>query len=150
VVVAEGAMSQTQARTIAELVAAKEQAKNKSEKKAASEQLDKFHQEHVNHTVDLTHRLEEITGLESRLTILGHLQRGGAPYAADRVLATRLGTGCAELLSRDVYGVLVAARGEGVEPVPLEDVAGKKKLVPIDHPWVKSARYVGTCLGDEI
>jgi len=150
VVVAEGAMSQTQAQTIAELVAAKEQARKKTDKKTASEQLDKFHQEHVNHTMDLTGRLEELTGLESRLTILGHLQRGGTPFAADRVLATRLGTGCAELLSKSVYGVMVAARGEGVEPVPLEEVAGRKKLVPVDHPWVRCARHVGTCLGDQI
>ncbi len=150
VVVAEGAMSQTQAQTIAELVAAKEQARKKTDKKAASEQLDKFHEEHVNHTMDLTSQLEGLTGLESRLTILGHLQRGGTPFAADRVLATRLGTGCAELLSKNVYGVMVAARGEGVEPVPLEEVAGKKKLVPMDHPWVRCARHVGTCLGDQI
>jgi len=150
VVVAEGAMSQTQAQTIAALVAAKEEARKKTEKKTASEQLDQFHEEHVNHTMDLTAHLERLTGLESRLTILGHLQRGGAPFAADRVLATRLGTGCAELLSKDNYGVMVAARGEGVEPVPLEEVAGKKKLVPMDHPWVRCARHVGTCLGDQI
>ncbi|MBN2130154.1 MAG: 6-phosphofructokinase [Sedimentisphaerales bacterium] len=150
VVVAEGAMSQTQAQKIADLVAAKEQARNKTDKKAASEQLDKFHEEHVNHTMDLTSQLEGLTGLESRLTILGHLQRGGTPFAADRVLATRLGTGCAELLSKNVYGVMIAARGEGVEPVPLEEVAGKKKLVSMDHPWVRCARHVGTCLGDQI
>jgi len=53
-------------------------------------------------------------------------------------------------LSKDNYGVMVAARGEGVEPVPLEEVAGKKKLVPMDHPWVRCARHVGTCLGDQI
>ena len=150
VVVAEGAMSQPQAQKIAELVAAKERAGKKADKKKASAELDAFHQKHVNHTMDLTGRLEQLTGLESRLTILGHLQRGGTPFAADRVLATRLGTGCAELLSKSTYGVMAAARGEGVEPVPLEQVAGKKKLVSMDHPWVKSARYVGTCLGDEI
>jgi 6-phosphofructokinase 1 len=150
VVVAEGAMSKTQAETIAQLVAGKERAQNKTEKKEASAQLDEFHQAHVNHTMELTGQLERLTGLESRLTILGHLQRGGAPSAADRVLATRLGTACAELLSRSQYGVMVAARGEGVEPISLEEVAGKKKLVPPDHPWIRSARHVGACLGDEI
>jgi len=42
----------------------------------------------------------------------------------------------------------VAARGEGAEAVPLEEVAGKKKLVPVDHPWIDSARRVGVSLGD--
>jgi ATP-dependent phosphofructokinase / diphosphate-dependent phosphofructokinase len=47
-----------------------------------------------------------------------------------------------------VHGVMVAARGERTEPVPLEKVAGKTKQVPANHPWVESARRVGTCLGD--
>lgn len=150
VVVAEGAMSRSQAETVSRLVAAKEQAKKKADKKTASAELEEFHREHVNHTVNLTGRLEELTGLESRLTILGHLQRGGTPSAADRILATRLGTACAALLSDDKYGFMVAARGRGAEPVPLEEVAGKKKLVTLDHPWVRAARHVGMCLGDEI
>jgi len=150
VAVAEGAMSQSQAKTIAKLVAAKDQAKKKAEKKVTSTELDKFHEKHVNHTVELTGRLEEQTGLESRLTILGHLQRGGTPSAADRVLATRLGTGCAELLSHDTYGVMVAARRQGIEPIPLEKVAGKKNLVSLEHPWVQAARHVGICLGDQL
>ena len=96
----------------------------------------------------MSKQIGQVTGQESRLTILGHLQRGGTPSAADRLLATRLGTSCAELLSQEVYGVMVAARGDGVEPVPLEEVAGKKKLVPPDHPWVRSARLVGTSFGN--
>jgi len=150
VAVAEGAMSRSQAGTVAKLVAAKDRAKKKGEKKSASSKLDEFHREHVNHTVDLTARLEQLTGLESRLTILGHLQRGGTPSAGDRILATHLGTACVEFLSEDMYGVMVAARGRGAEPVPLEEVAGKKKLVAPDHPWVQAARRVGVCLGDEI
>jgi len=150
VAVAEGANSQPQAEAIDKLVAAKDQAKNKAEKKEIAAQLDTFHEKHVNHTVELTSRLEELTGLESRLTILGHLQRGGAPSAADRILATRLGTGCAELLSRDTHGVMVAARSQGVEPIPLETVAGQKNLVSPEHPWVQAARHVGTCLGDRL
>jgi 6-phosphofructokinase len=87
-------------------------------------------------------------GLESRVTILGHLQRGGTPSAGDRLLATRLGSACAELIQRGTYGIMVAARGEGSAPVPLGEVAGKRKVVPLDHPWLDSARSVGTCLGD--
>jgi 6-phosphofructokinase 1 len=92
--------------------------------------------------------LEELTGLESRVTILGHFQRGGTPSAADRLLATRLGTACAEFIHERHYGVMVAARGEGAEPVSLSEVVGQRKTVPSDHPWVNSARYVGTSLGD--
>jgi 6-phosphofructokinase 1 len=96
----------------------------------------------------LARKLEKRTGLESRVTILGHLQRGGTPSAADRFLGTRLGTECANLIHKGCYGVMVAARGDGTEPVPLEEVAGKRKAVPLDHPWYEAARAVGTSLGD--
>lgn len=149
IAVAEGSMTVGLAEQVNRLVSEKDKADSKDEKKAISAKLDKIHEQHVNHTLQLTERLEELTGTESRLTILGHLQRGGTPSAADRLLATRLGTQCAELLHEKVYGVMVASRGRDVAPVPLEDVAGKKNLVPQDHPWVKTARLVGTCLGDE-
>jgi 6-phosphofructokinase 1 len=149
VAVAEGATTSGQAKTIAELADRKKRAKSKDDRKAASTAMSAFYEQHVNHTVTLTAELERLTGLESRLTILGHLQRGGTPSAADRLLATRLGTACAALLDKDAYGVMVAARGDGVEAVPLEKVAGHKKLVPPDHPWIRAARNTETCLGDE-
>jgi len=99
-------------------------------------------------TVRLAKQLELLTGLESRITILGHLQRGGIPSAADRLLSTRLGTACTGLIDKGLYGVMVAARGDSTEPVLLEDVAGKVKTVPPDHPWVLSARHVGISMGD--
>ena len=55
---------------------------------------------------------------------------------------------CGDLIHDGHFGVMVAARGDGVEPVPLERVAGKRKCVPADHSWVQTARHVGTCLGD--
>ena len=149
VAVAEGAVTAEEQRQIEELVQHKKEAQDSKEKKLATDKLNKFHEEHVDHTLRLTGQLEAATGMESRLTILGHLQRGGTPSAADRLLATRLGATCAELLSRRQYGVMVAARGESTETVPLEKVAGSKKLVPLDHPWIKAARLVGTCMGDE-
>ena len=76
------------------------------------------------------------------------MQRGGTPSAVDRLLATRLGTACAELIEERIFGVMVAARGDGAVPVPLDQVAGKRKPVPLDHPWIAAARAVGTCLGD--
>jgi 6-phosphofructokinase 1 len=66
----------------------------------------------------------------------------------DRLLATRLGTACASLVNDGVYGVMVAVRGEGTEPVPLKEVVGKRKTVPLDHPWLDSARRLGTNMGD--
>ena len=75
--------------------------------------------------------------------------RGGTPSAADRLLATRLGTACADYINDGLYGVMVAARGEGHTAVPLEEVAGNKKLIPADHPWIESARRVGTSFGDD-
>lgn len=100
------------------------------------------------HTFKLARELEAATGLESRVSILGYVQRGGTPCAADRLLATRLGTAAAWAVGKEQYGVMVAARGEGTELVPLEEVAGQLKLVPIDHEWVQTARKLGTGLGD--
>ena len=99
-------------------------------------------------TLRLAKRLEALIGLEARVTILGHVQRGGAPSAGDRLLATRLGTACADLIAKGSYGVMVAADGEGTRPVKLEEVAGKVKTVPLKHPWIASARRVGTNFGD--
>jgi 6-phosphofructokinase 1 len=103
---------------------------------------------HQGNTLRLAKQLEELTHLESRVTILGYVQRGGTPSAADRILATRLGSACGDLINEEHFGVMVAARGDGTEPVPLEKVAGKRKVVPPDHTWLQTARHVGTCLGD--
>ena len=148
VAVAEGAMTVEQAAKFAGARASRgTRPRARPTKSKASAELAAFHEQHVDHTVQLTQQLEHLTGIESRLTILGHLQRGGTPSAADRLLATRLGTACAEMLNEGLHGVMVAASGDGVKPVPLKKVAGRTKLVPLDHPWIQSARRVGTCLG---
>ena len=99
-------------------------------------------------TMQLARRLEELTGLETRVTILGYLQRGGTPSAGDRLLATRLGTACADVIARGEFGVMVAASGDTTATVPLAQVVGKRKTVPLDHGWIKTARDIGVCLGD--
>ncbi|HID46050.1 MAG TPA: 6-phosphofructokinase [Chromatiaceae bacterium] len=147
VAVAEGALPTDKASLVHEAEQRKLNAANKKEKKDAKEDLAQLNLEYANHTVLLSKQLEQMTGLESRVTILGHLQRGGTPSAADRLLATRLGTACADLIEQDHFGVMVAARGDDAVPVPLKEVAGNKKLVPTDHTWVTSAQRVGTCLG---
>jgi 6-phosphofructokinase len=96
----------------------------------------------------LARQLQRITGTETRVTSLGHVQRGGTPTAADRLLCTRLGTKAAELLAGGVFNAMVAIRGERCEPVSLEKVARQRKLVPLDHPSIAAARLVGTCFGD--
>jgi 6-phosphofructokinase 1 len=151
VAVAEGALSVNEHMNFTRLREKKAAAKEEGDKdaaKRASEELKIFSRSLSNNTLRLTNQLEELTGLESRLTILGHLQRGGTPSAADRVLATRLGSACVEYFEQGVTGCMIAVRGDGTEPVPLEDVVGKRYTVPIDHSWVKAARNVNTCLGD--
>jgi len=122
--------------------------KGQGGKKSAAAWKTDMGAQQVGHAMHLAEQLEELTGLESRVTILGYLQRGGTPSPGDRLLATRLGTACAALIKEGIYGVMVAARGEGTEPVPLESVVGKRKTVPRTHDWILSARRVGTSLGD--
>ena len=117
-------------------------------KKSAKKEIAELELRHQGNTIRLAKQLEELTHLESRVTILGYVQRGGTPSAADRVLATRLGSAAADLINENHFGVMVAARGDGTTPVPLEKVAGKRKAVPLDHSWVQTARHVGTCMGD--
>ncbi len=148
VAVAEGAMAKEEARAYAIAEARKERAKNQKEKYAAKVELASLETRHVGNTTRLAKQLEELTHLESRLTILGYVQRGGTPSAADRLLATRLGCGAADAIEQEIFGVMVAAKGDGTELVPLEKVAGKRKIVPPDHSWVQTARRVGTCMGD--
>ncbi|MBM1003449.1 MAG: ATP-dependent 6-phosphofructokinase [Desulfofustis sp. PB-SRB1] len=151
VVAAEGALSQAEKeeeqQIRAEKAAAKESGETKNKKKV-QEAYERFAKKRSGHTLQLSQLLEEMTGLESRLTILGHLQRGGTPSAIDRVLATQLGSACVRYIDEGISGVMIAVRGDGTEPVPLKDVVGKRKVVPLDHCWLDCARSVGTCLGD--
>ena len=148
VAVAEGAMSVEDARAFAAAEAKRERARTLHDKKEAKVELAALEQRHTGNTMRLARQLEELTHLESRVTILGYLQRGGTPSPVDRLLATRLGGACADLIHEGIFGVMVAARGDSTEPVPLEKVAGKRKTVPPDHSWVETARRVGTSFGD--
>ncbi|NNE90563.1 MAG: 6-phosphofructokinase [Verrucomicrobiales bacterium] len=148
IAVAEGAMTGDQAERMETLTRQKQNASNKEEKTEASREMSEFHSEHVRHTQELTSKLEELTGCESRLTILGHIQRGGTPSPVDRVLATRLGATCAQYLADGGHGDMMAVRDSEITPVPLEKIAGKKNLVDPDHSLVESGRLVGTCFGD--
>jgi ATP-dependent phosphofructokinase / diphosphate-dependent phosphofructokinase len=98
----------------------------------------------------IARQLQDLTGIEARVTSLGHVQRGGTPSAFDRWLCTRLGTTAVQLLAKGQYNVMVAYQSGMCKPIPIEDVAGIRKVVPIDHPMITSARLVGTCMGDRI
>lgn len=150
VAVSEGALPIEDARQLQSLEDALTEAKAQKDRKTKAslkEQIAQFEAQRVESTVRLARRLEELTRLEARVTILGHLQRGGTPSAADRLLATRLGTAAADYIDQGIFGVMVAARGDGAEPVPLAQVAGNRKTVPLDHPWIISARRIGTNMG---
>jgi 6-phosphofructokinase 1 len=98
----------------------------------------------------LAEHLEDATGLETRVTSLGHIQRGGIPTPTDRLLATKYGTQAAEFILERKFGVMVAKRGQEFVGVPIEEVADRRRHVPLNHPWISAARLVGTCLGDEM
>jgi len=148
VAVAEGAMSRHDAIAFAAAEKRRKNARTEPEREHAKVELAALEARHVGNTLRLSNQLEELTHLEARVTILGYVQRGGTPSVADRLLATRLGTACAGLINKGVFGVMVAARGDGVKAVPIEEVAGKLKTVALDHQWIEAARRVGTCLGD--
>ena len=92
--------------------------------------------------------IETITGKESRVTVLGHLQRGGSPTAFDRILATRYGVSAINYLMEGRYGHMVCLRGWEIDTVPLEKAVGGQRKVPPDLDLLKSARQLGISFGD--
>lgn len=93
--------------------------------------------------------ISNLTGLETRETILGYIQRGGTPSPMDRVLATRFGAAAVELIAGKEFGRMVSLKGDAISSVPLSEVGGKLRLVPMDLPLIQKARRMGTCFGDE-
>lgn len=148
VAVSEGAMPTDIAKDLKDIQAVIEKSDSKKDKAAAETRLAEIEKKRAESTQLLTTQLEKLTGLESRVTILGHVQRGGVPSPADRLLATRLGTATAHLIEQGTFGVMVASRGDRAVPVPLEEVVGKRKNIPLDHPWIQTARDLGLSLGD--
>ena len=148
VAVAEGARDIDAAAHYRALQARRRAAPRGLERDAVEAELASFDSDHTGHSLRLAGKLEALTGLETRVSILGYVQRGGTPSPIDRVLAARLGNAGADLVAQGTFGVMVAAAGDGTRTVPLEVVGGQLKTVPLDHPLVATARNVGTCLGD--
>jgi 6-phosphofructokinase 1 len=76
--------------------------------------------------------IEKITGIETRVVVLGHLQRGGSPTAFDRILATRYGIAAIDLVQKKEFGKMVALKGKQIIAVPLKNVIGKRKSVDLN------------------
>jgi 6-phosphofructokinase 1 len=93
-------------------------------------------------------QLSGAMGKETRYVVLGHLQRGGAPTPFDRTLATRFGGKAVELISRGVFGRMTANNPPDIVPIPLADVVGKTKTVPLDYDLLKTAKAIGVAFGD--
>ena len=88
------------------------------------------------------------TGQEVRVTVPGHVQRGGQPDAYDRVIATRLGVKAAELILNEEYGYMVCMKNNMIDKVPLEKVAGKTKMMDVNDDMIQQVKALGISLGD--
>jgi phosphofructokinase-like protein len=95
----------------------------------------------------VANRISEGTGMETRVTVLGHLQRGGSPTTFDRVLATRFGVAAVELVAQEEFGMMVCLRGREIRSVSLEEAVGKPKRVDSEGQLVKAAEMLGIEFG---
>ncbi|MBU1009103.1 MAG: 6-phosphofructokinase [Bacteroidetes bacterium] len=93
--------------------------------------------------------IESGTRIETRKTILGYIQRGGSPSPMDRILATRFGSHAVELIAKEHYGRMVINKNGQTSSIPLDEVAGKTRLVPVDHSLIAKARALDICMGDK-
>ncbi|MDR1369605.1 MAG: 6-phosphofructokinase [Dysgonamonadaceae bacterium] len=91
----------------------------------------------------ISQKIEEMTGIEARETVLGYVQRGGSPSAFDRNLGTRLGGHATELIAKGQFGCMVSMQENKITSLPLEEVAGKLKLVTPDHDLILQGKRMG-------
>ena len=96
---------------------------------------------------DIAQEIEYETGIETRETVLGYIQRGGSPTPFDRNLSTRMGGHATELIADGQFGRMIALKGDEISSLPLNEVAGKLKLVTEDHDLVVQGRRMGICFG---
>ena len=104
--------------------------------------------EGIGHSTSMARRIEAATGIETRATILGHMQRGGSPCPYDRVLSTRLGSEAAQLILDKQYGYMVGMVNGKVKKIPLGECAGKLKTVDPNAQEVLQAKRMGISFGD--
>ena len=133
IAVAEGAISKKDA---------------KLSKKEYKEKLEKNKTKYPSVSYEIAEKIEEKTGKEVRVTVPGHVQRGGSPCPYDRVFASRLGAEAGKLILKGEYGFMVGYRNREIVKVPLEDVAGKLKMLEPDAAIIKEAKMLGISFGD--
>jgi 6-phosphofructokinase 1 len=97
----------------------------------------------------LSNAIQTYTGIETRETVLGYVQRGGSPTPMDRILATRYGAAAANCIAEECFGNMVAIKNNEVTTVPLDEVGGKLRLVEKDNSLITKARKMGVSFGDE-
>ena len=97
---------------------------------------------------ELAQQIQDMTGHEVRVTVPGHTQRGGSPCPYDRVFASRLGAEAGELILKGEYGFMVGIKNREIVKVPLEEVAGKLKMISPEASIVKEAKALGISFGD--
>lgn len=98
----------------------------------------------------IAQQIEEEIDIETRVAVIGHLQRGGTPTAFDRLLATQYSVRAVEMVARGEWNHMVALRGSELVSVPIQEVVGKQALVPVDHPLIAAAISVGTSFGVDL
>ncbi len=131
IAVAEGAISREDA---------------KLSKKEYKKKMEKYPYPSVSYEVAA--KIQEKTGREVRVTVPGHMQRGGTPCPYDRVFASRLGAEAGKMILDGQYGFMVGYKNREIVRVPLEEVAGKLKTVAPDAAIVKEAKLLGISFGD--
>ena len=130
------------------IIAMAEGALSKEDAKLKKKELERKRIE-IPASYDLAAQILKLTGHEVRVTVPGHTQRGGRPCPYDRVLSTRLGAAAAEMIIKGKYGYLVGIHNNEITPVPLEDVAGKLKMVDPECSMIKETKLIGISFGDE-
>lgn len=95
----------------------------------------------------IAREIEDATGIETRQTVLGYIQRGGSPTPFDRNLSTRMGGHATELIAKGEFGRMIALQGSEISSIPLSEVAGKKNLVTEEHDLIIQGRRMGVCFG---
>ena len=131
---------------VAEGAISKEDAK--LPKKKYKEKLEARAKKYPSVSYEIADEIFKEIGSEVRVTVPGHIQRGGQPCPYDRVLSTRIGAGAAEAILDEEYGVMIGIVNGKIKRVPLEECAGKLKMVSPKDQTVKAAKQIGISFGD--
>ena len=132
---------------VAEGAISKEEAK--MSKKEYKKHLEERKEKYQSVAYEIGARIQELTGQEIRVTVPGHMQRGGAPVPYDRVLSSRIGAHAAGMIQEEDFGKLVVVKNNVITDIPLPETAGKLKYVDPQSDIVKEARLLGISFGDQ-